>query len=69
LCKIGVEIVNHGYFSESIELLRGDKQGCPLSPYLFIMAIEMLAIKITSRGKEQKVSVYADDSSFYINTN
>jgi hypothetical protein len=42
------KIVNNGYFSESFELLRGVKQGCLLSPYLFIMATEMLAIKITS---------------------
>ena len=34
------KIVNNGYFSESFELSRGVKQGCPLSPYLFVMAIE-----------------------------
>lgn len=42
------KIVTNGYFSESNELLRGVKQGCLLSPYLFIMAIEMLAINIRS---------------------
>ena len=64
------KIVNNGYFSESIELLRGVKQGCLLSPYLFIMAIEMLTIKIISnknikgieiQGIKTNVSMYADD--------
>ena len=40
------KILNNGYFSESFKLSRGVKQGCPLSAYLFIMAIEMLEIQI-----------------------
>ena len=44
------KIVNNGYFSESFKLSRGVKQGCPLSAYLFIVAIEMLAIKIRSNN-------------------
>ena len=42
------KIVNSGYFSESFKLSRGVKQRCTLSAYLYIMAIEMLAIKIRS---------------------
>ena len=62
------KIVN-GYFSESIEILIGVKQDCPLSPYLFIMTNELLAIKIRSKknikgleieGIKTKVSMYAD---------
>lgn len=69
------KIVNRGYFSESFELSRGVKQWCPLSPYLFVMAIEMLAIKIRSnsnirglkiQGLKTKVFIYADDSSFIL---
>ena len=63
------KIVNNGYFSV-LSSVRGVKQGCPLSPKLFIMAIEMLAIKIRSnknikgleiQGIKTKVSMYADD--------
>jgi hypothetical protein len=38
---------NNVHFSERINLSGGCKQGCP-SAYLFIMAIEMLAITIRS---------------------
>ena len=44
------EIVNNGYISERLKLSRGVKQGCPLSTYLFIIAIEMFAVKIRSNN-------------------
>ena len=70
------KIVNNGYFSESFILSRGVKQGCPLSAYRFVRAIEMLAIKIKSnnnikgletQGLKTKVALYADDSCFLLN--
>jgi hypothetical protein len=55
-----------------LSLSRGLKQGCPLSAYLFIMAIEMLAIKIRPnnniKGLQTKVSLYADDSCSFKST-
>ena len=71
MCKI----INNGYTSERFKLSRGVKQGCPLSAYLFIIAIEMLANKIRStnnikgleiQGSKTKVSLYADDSCFLL---
>jgi hypothetical protein len=60
----------------SFKLSRGVKQDCPLLTDLFIMAPEMLAIKIRSnnnikgleiQGLRTKVSLYADDSCFLLN--
>ncbi len=65
-------VLNNGWASEHFTLSRGVRQGCPLSPYLFIIAAEILASNIrqnkeikgiTINGKESKISQYADDTS------
>ncbi len=69
------KIINNGHISDPITLSKGVRQGCPLSAYLFILSIEMLAIRIRNNanikglemnGLESKSSFYADDASFYI---
>jgi hypothetical protein len=64
-------IINNGWVSERFKLSRGVQQGCPLSPYLFIICAEILgnAIRyekkikgITIKNKEHKINQYADDT-------
>jgi hypothetical protein len=39
-------VTNNGFSSPFFKLQRGVRQGCPLSAYLFIMVVELLANKI-----------------------
>ena len=68
-------VYTNGYRSEYFPLGRSTRQGCPLSPLLFALSIEPLAISLRAsdtytgvfRGeREHKVSLYADDLLLYI---
>ena len=68
-------ILNNGWSSDFFKLERGVRQGCPLSPYLFILCVEILAetmrknknIKgISIDGQEIKISQYADDTTLIL---
>ena len=68
-------IQNNGWSSEFFSLSRGVRQGCPLSPYLFILCAEVLANAVRKdqniRGinianVECKLSQYADDTTMIL---
>ena len=68
-------ILNNGWASNFFELSGGVRQGCPLSPYLFILSVEILAEAIRNEKEkkgikiyntEVKVSQYADDTTLIL---
>ena len=68
-------ITNNGPFSEYFSIQKGVRQGCPLSPYIFIICIELLANEINTnenisgirvKNTEIKQTLFADDACFLL---
>ena len=77
LCYRNIQscVLNNGWASNYFTPERGVRQGCPLSPYIFILCAEILAAKIrrnndikgiTVCGNEIKISQYADDTTMIL---
>ena len=72
--KPTANIVLNGEKLKPFSLRSGTRQGCPLSPLLFNIVLEVLAIAIredkeikgTQTGKEVKLSLFTDDITLYI---
>jgi hypothetical protein len=70
-------ITNNGHISQFIKPQRGVRQGCPLSPYLFIIAMEVMNrwLKkvmegyelIDKKGNNLLINQFADDTSIMLN--
>ena len=68
-------VINNGWGSNFFKIKRGVRQGCPLSPYLFVLTVEVLAKEIRGnknikgiliKSKEIKISQYADDTTLIL---
>ena len=64
-------VINNGHMSNCFSLERGCRQGDPLSPYLFIIGVELLSLKLKANQDihgiiinevESLISLYADDT-------
>ena len=70
-------VLNNGWTSDPIDLQRGVRQGCPLSPLLYTIIAETLGnairkdshiegVKIPGTTIESKISQYADDATLTV---
>ena len=67
-------VQNNGFITSWFQPSKGVRQGCPLSPYLFILSAEVLSKKIRQDsnvrgikiiGMEIKLSQFADDATLF----
>ena len=74
-CRPESCVLNNGWASDFFEIQRGVRQGCPLSPYLFVLSVEVLAKAIRENksikgifvnSREIKLSKYADDTTLIL---
>ena len=54
-CRPESCVLNNGWASNFFEIQRGVRQGCPLSPYLFVLSVEVLAKAIRENHTNAKV--------------
>ena len=70
-------IINNGFLSENVPMLRGLRQGCPLSLPLYVIQGEIttqninkdqniMGITIPNQRNQLKISQYTDDSNFFL---
>ena len=68
-------ITNNGKATDFFSVKRGTKQGDPISPYIFILVIEIMATMVRQcesikgvniNGLEKKLVLFADDTTFFL---
>ena len=73
--NVSLCVIQNGVASKFFNISRGCKQGDPISPYLFILCVEILGILIRNKKDikgisinklEIKVSQYTDDTTLFL---
>ena len=77
-CNVRSSVNVNGYLSQPFSLSRGVRQGCPLSPLLYVLVSEVLAVNIRANPRIRGLSLpgtqdplppisqYADDTSLIV---
>ncbi len=72
-------VKNNGHISNEIDIQRSVRQGCPVSSLIFILCLEVLALKIkacneikgikldNNKDANLKITQYADDGTLFLN--
>ena len=74
---ISSQVMVNGFLTQSFSVTRGVRQGCPLSPYLYVLCIESFAlairsdphisgIKLPCYPDPLKILQYADDNNLFL---
>ena len=76
LASVESDVLNAGFMTNYFQVSRGVCQGCPLSPLLFVLSVELLALKIRQDqlcrgiplpdGQNAKISQFADDTTLIL---
>uniref|UniRef100_A0A8C5MIU5 Reverse transcriptase domain-containing protein n=1 Tax=Leptobrachium leishanense TaxID=445787 RepID=A0A8C5MIU5_9ANUR len=70
-----VKVLASGFLSSSFSITNGTRQGCPLSPLIFVLALEPLALRIrrdpsisgiSTPDGVHKLAMFADDILFFL---